>query len=640
MSPFVIPSIFTAIDKLTSPVKKMDETVSSFAMRTERNLAKIGNASMNIAKKSFILGAAIALPLFVAGKEAVKFEDKMADVAKTTGLAGSDLDAFGKGILGLAPDTRTSIEELQSIAAIGGSMGVANKELLGFTDSVNKFNVALGSDFGGVEPAAKAISGLKTLFKETRDIDVATAITKTGSAINALSAQGVAVPEVTEFISRIGQLPDAIKPSIQATAALAATFNKAGITAEIGSRAFGDILLTAGQNLPKFAKQMGMSEKAARGLINADPTAFAVKFAKSLDGMDAVQLAKTLKKLKLGDSGTIKAVGALSSGSEMLAKFQGIANAEFEKGTSLLNEYNQKNETTAAKIKKAENNFQALGIIIGTELLPVVADFIKMVTPVISRTIRWAKENPGLTKTIVGTAVAVAALSFAVSGISFTIGLVTKTMAAWGLITKLFSGWTYIATAAQWAFNFAMNANPIGIIVVAVAALIALLVLAVKHWHEWGAALAIFLGPLGIVVSLIQAFRRNWDMIAEAFAKGGFIEGLKAIGKTILDVILLPLQQILEIISKITGADWAAAAAKGIEGFRADLGVNTSTDESGQPLPVLNPAQSKQNALSSALQESIQTQNVNIDIQDKTGRAKMQTDNSIVPVRLTSTMSY
>jgi hypothetical protein len=55
--------------------------------------------------------------------------------------------------------------------------------------------------FGGVESASRSISGLKTLFKETRDIKVADAITKTGSAINALSAKGVSVPEVTEFIT-------------------------------------------------------------------------------------------------------------------------------------------------------------------------------------------------------------------------------------------------------------------------------------------------------------------------------------------------------------------------------------------------------------------------------------------------------
>jgi TP901 family phage tail tape measure protein len=621
---FVVPSIFTAIDKFSAPLKKMEDANSSFADRAERNFRKIGNTSMRVAKTSFMVGAAIAAPLVLAANEAIKFEDKMADVGKTTGLSGKDLESFGKDLLGLAPGTRTSIAELQEIAAIGGSMGVASNELLGFTDSVNQFNVALGSDFGGVEEASKAISGLKTLFKETRDIKIAEAITKTGSAINALSSKGVSVPEVTEFMSRIGQLPDAIKPSIQATAALAATFNKAGITAEIGSRAFGDILLTAAQNLPAFAKQMKISDKAAAHLINSDPTKFATDFAKSLDGMDAQKLSGTLKALKIADSGSIKAVGALSSGSKQLAEFQKIANDEFARGGSLLDEYNTKNETTAAKLQKAKNNFQALAIVIGTELLPVVSDIVGAVVPIIQGIMKWTKENPALTKTIVIAAAAIAGFSFLLSGISFGVALVSKAIAAWGLITKTF-------VAVQWLLNIALSANPIGLIVIGIAALIAVIAIVIAKYNEWGAALTFLLGPLGMIINLVQSFRRNWAMITESFKTGGILEGFKAIGKVILDAILMPLQQVIEIIASVTGAEWAENAAKNIEAFRK---------ESGQPLKkeTANPT----TASNSALQETIKTmsQNVKILIEDKTGRAKLDEGNKMIPVQLTSTVGF
>jgi len=650
MKAFTIPSVFKAVDGLTAPVKKMFGTLSGFLKRTdaevamlERHFRKLGDTAWDISKKAFIVGAALAAPFIVAANDAIQFEDRMADVGKTTGLAGKELDALGKDLLGLAPATRTSIAELQQIAAIGGQMGVANDQLIGFTDSVNKFNVALGSDFeGGVEGAAKAISGLKNLFKETRDLRVDDAITRAGSAINALSAKGVVVPEVTEFISRVGQLPDAIKPSIQNTAALAAVFNKSGITAEIASRAFGDVLLTAAQNLPKFAKQMKLTEKDAARLINTDPTEFVNKFSQSLNGLDAQKLSKTLKGLKLTDAGAVKVVGALGSSTKMLAEFQTIANNEFEKGTSLLNEYNTKNNTTAANIEKAKNNFKALSITIGTNLLPVINDVITAVSPMIRSFTEFAKENPGTVKTILMLVAALSTTAFVISGVAAAVKLYADVMLIANNITKLATVFqavwskvlvigtyaTKAITAAQWLWNAAMTANPIGLIIVGIAALIALIVAIIVKWDQWGAAISIMLGPIGLLLSIIMSLKRNWQMIKDAFTNGGILEGIKAIGKVLLDAVLMPIQQIVELISNITGADWAAKAAENIKAFRAELGVNVSE-------PV-NPKAVEQDSMAQRI-ESSTTQNVKIGIKDDTGRATVESDNNIVPIRLSST---
>lgn len=635
MKAFVIPSIFTAIDKFSPPVKKMGDTVETFANRSERSFRKIGAVSMDVAKKSFLVGAAIALPLVLAANEAIKFEDKMADVAKTTGLAGKPLEAFGGELLAMAGDTRTSIEGLQKIAEIGGQMGVAGKELLPFTQAVDKFNVALGGDFaGGVDEAARAIGGLNTLFKETRSIPIAESITKAGSAINALSSKGVMVPELSEFLKRIGQLPDAIKPTIQDTAALGAVLNKVGITAEIGARAVGDILLTATQNAPAFAKQMGITERALADLLNKDPAAFLKKFSSGFAGMKAETLGPLLKKLKLGDSGSIKVIGALSTSTKMLTEFQALSNKEFADGTSIMNEFNVKNNTTAARLAKAKNNMQAFAIIIGTQLLPVVSDLLSAIMPVVSGIVKWAKENPALVKTIVTAAAAIAGFAFVLSGISFAVALVTKSIAAWGLITKAF-------TVVQWLMNGALLANPIGLIIIGILALIAVTTIIIQKYNEWGAALALIFPVFGMLINLVQAFRRNWEMITSAFKTGGVLEGFKAIGATILDSILMPLQQVAQIIADLTGSELAISAVKNIEAFRKGLGVNVETDESGESLKkgAINSTAAKQNSL----EESIKTvsQNVKLLIENKTGHsASVQSDNNLVPVTLSSTLGF
>lgn len=640
---FVIPSVFSAIDKFTAPLEKMQRKLGQFgdagdsaAARVERRFRKLGDGAMNVAKKGALIGTAVAAPLILAANEAIKFEDRMADVGKTTGLQGKALQSFGEDLLALAPYTRTSIEELQKIAAIGGQMGITDqKDLIAFTASVDKFNVALGSDFsGGVEEASKQVSGLKNLFKETRSVKIDEAITKAGSAINALSSKGVSVAGVTDFLNRVGQLPDAIKPSIQNTAALGAVFDKAGVTSEIAARALGDILITGAQNLPKFAKQMGMTQEATSKLINSDPAAFASQFANSLNGLDAEGLSKTLKALKIGDTGSIKAIGALASSTEMLKEFQGIANKEFAAGTSLLNEYNTKNNTTAANIEKAKNNFQALSIVIGTQLLPVVSDILKSVIPAVQGVTKWAKENPKLLSTVLGLTVGIVALSYTVSAVAGAIALFSNIMVVWANLSK-------VVTAVQWAWNAAMTANPIGLIIVGIAALIALVVVIIAKWNEWGAALALVAGPIGWIISLIQSFRRNWDMITDAFSQGGILAGIKAIGVTLLDAVLMPLQQIVSLIADITGAEWATNAVKSIEDFRKGLGVNVATDESGAPLPGATDISTKsaeQEALAQRM-ESTQKQSVTMDINNNTGfQASISSDNDIVPISLSSTM--
>lgn len=632
---FTIPSIFTAIDKISKPVKAMADSVDSFAARAERSFRKVGQASAKISKASFIVGAAIAAPLILAANEAVKFEDKMADVGKTTGLQGKELSAFGSDILDLATKTRTGIDDIVKIAEIGGQLGIAKKDLLAFTQASNKFNVAIGADFsGGVEQAITSVGNIKSLFKETRAINIADSITKTGSAINELGAVGSATSEnVSDFTLRLGALPDALKPSLTNTLALGAYLEEVGINAQIGAGGVGNFLLVAGKNIDAFGKQMGMTSAQSKKLLADDPTEFAKRFAQSLNGLKPDVLAKKLETLGIGTQETIKVIGALGSGTARLTELQKLSNEAFTKGTSLNDEYNKKNNTTAAQLAKAQNNFKALTIIIGTELLPLLNDLLSKVMPIANGFVTWAKNNKALVKTIVVVAAAVAGFSFLVSGITGIVALVSSTIAAWGAITKVF-------TAAQWLMNAALTANPIGLIIVAIGALIALIVVAVAKYNEWGAALLFVMGPLGFIINLIQSFRRNWDMITKAFSEGGVLAGFKAIGAVILDSILMPLQQILKIIAGVTGAEWATNAMKSIEEFRKNLGVNVTTDESGAALekPLINPEVSRQESLKETIKTS--QQSVAIDINDKSGKASMGANSGGIPVKLTSTMSY
>lgn len=135
------------------------------------------------------------------------------------------------------------------------------------------------------------------------------------------------------------------------------------------------------------------------------------------------------------------------------------------------------------------------------------------------------------------------------------IGAIVLGMKAWTLATQAWEAATKIASGVQLAFNAIMAANPIVLVVIAVAALIAAFVLLYKKvdwfrefvdaavkdivtaWEwvldtvmgiydwikdNWPLLLAIITGPFGMAVYLIQ---RNWDTIKAAASS--VIESIK-----------------------------------------------------------------------------------------------------------------
>lgn len=137
---------------------------------------------------------------------------------------------------------------------------------------------------------------------------------------------------------------------------------------------------------------------------------------------------------------------------------------------------------------------------------------------------------------------------------------------------KLLKNATILETIAQWNLNIAMDANPIGAIILVITALIAVVVAIIKYYDDWGAALSFLLGPLGWVINLVQSFIRHWDSITEAFEKDGIVGGIKRIGLVILDALLMPVQQLLELLAKIPGLGGiAGSGAKWIKEMRESL---------------------------------------------------------------------
>jgi TP901 family phage tail tape measure protein len=171
---------------------------------------------------------------------------------------------------------------------------------------------------------------------------------------------------------------------------------------------------------------------------------------------------------------------------------------------------------------------------------------------------------------------------------------------------------TGLMNGAMGIANSLFVASPIGWIVLAIGALIAIIILCVKNWDKITAALkiawewiknvagivkdglcnafksltgfvsensekvlaliAIFTGPFGFIISIIKELKDNWGAIVEAFKTDGIIAGFKKLGGVILSAVLAPIQGLLEILAKIPGVrKLLGPAVEKIQEFRNNL---------------------------------------------------------------------
>lgn len=168
--------------------------------------------------------------------------------------------------------------------------------------------------------------------------------------------------------------------------------------------------------------------------------------------------------------------------------------------------------TAAGKYEILKNQFGEIQEKVGAKLVPALTGL----GTALLATIGFVERNQAV---IIPLVAVVGALGLTIYGISVATKVWTAATAAWSAVTK-------VATAVQWLLNIALNANPIGLVVLAIAALIAIVFLLWTHsdgfrkffigmWDAiWGFLKAIgawFAGPF------VDFFKNAWGNIVEGF---------------------------------------------------------------------------------------------------------------------------
>ena len=284
------------------------------------------------------------------------------------------------------------------------------------------------------------------------------------------------------------------KQAVASTLALASAQQKAGVVGD-------EVQIAAAQQLATYAKYPGTVNTMLPALNDL------LVQQKGLNGTqeDATALANLFGKAMMGQTGALKRAGiSFTKAQEEVLKY----GTEEEKAAMIAEVVNQNvgdmNEqfakTDAGKIQQAKNALGDMGEEIGAVLLPAVADLVSWfqqnLMPKLQQLINFMQQHPAIAK----FALAFAAITAALGPLIMIIG---------GLISAIGSIIT-IAPALGAAFTFLTG--PIGIVVAAIAAAIAIGIALYRNWNTvkakaiaiWNAIKNAIMKPVNAVKNAVK----------------------------------------------------------------------------------------------------------------------------------------
>lgn len=555
------------IAKARSGVEFMESSLAEKGMGSMVALSTLGSSVMHYAETPV--------------KQAMQMEDAMVEIKKVVDFTSPDgLQKMQAALEKMSLSIPITAEGLAKITAAAGQAGIAEKDLIRFTETAAKMGVAfdISAEEAG-EMMAKWRSGMNLTQDQVESL---------ADATNALSNNNAAMAkQVGEALKRYGALGKVAGLTEKQTAAMAATIIGAGAEAEVAATGMNAFMraLTKGGSMTDLQKaafgNLGFDALQLQKDVqkNAPKTIFAV--------LEAVK-TKLPKELQMqyltamfGEEGA-RAMGPMLANTEKLREnFDLVAESEKYAG-SMEKEFLSRSATTSNALELASNAMSYFARAVGDPMLGTLKeralDFVKLGEAAGT----WIKENQTLVKWflyISGVVLSCVAVFHMLRVAFFVLGAPVLKLITTGM--KLYEGLLLIRgglstnTAAIKAYSFAMSVWKGGILV-ATKALGGLKVAATAA----GSAMKfMFTNPIGMAITAIATLvlagiylYKNWDEVKAKLVElwTAFEEkfpGLAATMKNIyegsikptIDGIKTTFQGLISFISGVFSGDWTKA---------------------------------------------------------------------------------
>ena len=505
---FKVPTIFTAVDKVSQTVDKMQSKVGRF------------QKSMN---KAVNYGAAVGGGVIVASLPFVydaltQYDDALASFRTiVSDLNDADFSKYQKGIEKVAKDTKRSTTEIaasyETIAGLNATFAKTPQSI----ESVAKANATLAkASRMELGDSAASLVGIMNQYDLAADqSDRVINVLAAGQAVGAAS-----IKQTAEAYTVFGSVAKGANITLEESTALIQTLGKFSLFgAEAGTKLRGSVL---------------QLQKAGLGYASGQ---FNVNDAM----LEANKRLATLRTAKQQDAYLTKLFGAenITAGRILLNNIQ--VYKDFTKGVT----------GTSEAQKAAEINSNTLLSKI-TELKDGLTNYITT-NDESNKSLQIAKDLIGLVTDNLSTLIPIVftvasglvALKIAMVAINTVMAISKAVMIAYTAVMKVYNIAQLAAAVGGYSLAGAIWATlwPILLVILAIAAIIAI-------FYYWDEIVEWFSKQWEKFTNWIGEL---WDKVVKWFQEFSFKDFFKSIGNAIIDYMLFPLRTVLGLVSKIPG---------------------------------------------------------------------------------------
>jgi len=497
-----ISRLFVAIGAKTDEFHKGIDGVQSKMDKVSRKMKIAGG---------IMVGAVAAIGV-ASLKMAGDFGGAMREVNTMMLLSEDEFKAFSKEVQNLAKTMGINAVDAANALYQAISAGVPKESAIEFLEIASKAAI------GGVTDTKTAVDGLTTVMNAFK-MPMSDAQKVADVMFTTVKGGKTTFEELSASIFNVAPIAAASGVSFEEVSAALATMTKQGVpTAQATTQLRQAMVALQKPTADMQTVITDLGYESGQAMLAELGFADTINTLRDATGGSNEQLMSMFGSVEAG-----QAILALTG--ENAQMFASDLDAMANSTGAATDAFDQMEKSTGRQLEKLKVQFQDIAITLGTALMPALTKILEAITPIITKVGDWISKHPKLTTAILGGVGALGALMLLAGPLlniiklmslalhSQTIAFVAHKVAliAASIATKL-------AAVAQWLLNAAMTANPIGLIILAIAGLIAGIVLMVKHWDKvkvafkivWDAIVHIFKTGinfvLGIINSLITGF--------------------------------------------------------------------------------------------------------------------------------------
>lgn len=554
--------VLTAVDRMSAVVERASRGATARLNAFSDRTGKMADKAFNAGQQLTAAGLAIGAPIYKAVEAASEFETKMIDIRKQMANDSPEgVKAMTADVFRLSKQMPLATGEIQEMIAASLRMGVAQDQVIGFTQDVTKMAVAFDMPAGEI---ADSMGKIANVF----NIPI-TQVGKFADAINYLDdntmAQG---PDIINVLQRIGGSARNLSP--EQAAALASTMLSLGESAETSGTAISNMinmLSSANMQGKRFQQGMHMIGMSSAEVQKAMGNKEAAQ-ATMLSVLDAVSKLNPEKQteamIRLFGQDHGPKLMKLANNTKLYAAALDMVKGK--QAGSMDKEYQKRIQSSAAQMVIFKNRLQELAVKAGTTLLPALNKLLVWAGNWMEKLSAFMEAHPGLVEGLMKAAAAASAVALAGGYLSFVFGGIFRMVSIGARIFSFLStAIRIIAVSFQFLSAVIMAFPIVGWIIAIITAIILLIVYWKKivAWVKWAfnALKGEHQGFLGKVIDFAKAWFKwlIWPILtAIKFFRaayksykdsGGNI--VKAIGDGIKAAAHVPIDLIRNMVTKI-----------------------------------------------------------------------------------------